>query len=82
MPGRPDPRYRLLDMERSYMSDTRYEIAIRELLSHAGAFNPSMVLEEIFDAIEDDDYRIVHKSQVRSRDELLRHFKLNGTEDA
>jgi hypothetical protein len=54
------------------MSQTRYDAAILELLKANYVSNPSLLAEEIIEAIEADDYRIVHKSQVRSRDELLR----------
>lgn len=54
------------------MSTPGYETACIELLKQHHIFGPSLVFEEIVEAIEADDHIIVHRSQVRSREELLR----------
>jgi hypothetical protein len=44
---------------------------ITDLLKALNVPNPSLLAEEVIEALEAEEYVIVHKDQVRSRDELV-----------
>lgn len=57
------------------MGMAAYELALLDLFVEHWVSNPSLLAEEVVEVIEAGGYVIVHQSQVRDREELLRAIR-------